>query len=337
MNYLKYAILLLGVSSVLPVLAEEREVMVCNKSAGIELAGTLALPDSGPHALLVMATGSGQQTRDEEIFGHKIFKDIADFLAKRGYATLRLDDRGAGDSGGVFANATTDDFAGDIASAIEAMRSDYPTVPCGVLGHSEGGSIAIKLASAGMCDFIVTLAAPAWKGDSIIMSQARAIANAQTGRWDKESLQRSLLDIAQSEMPAGLARPIFISTLAKDLGEAAKLPQVQQQLAASADLMLSDWYRQLLRYDPAEDIKNISVPWLALNGERDTQVLPGNLTTIATLNPKARLILLPGHNHLFQHCSTGLVNEYSTIAESISAETLEAIATWLDNEFGHDK
>lgn len=332
-------ILHVALASVISIcaVAEEREIEVINHSAGITLAGTLSLPDSGvTKALIVMASGSGQQNRDEEIFGHKLFGDIADRLAAAGYASIRMDDRGIGGSGGSFKGATTDDFVTDIASAIAAADSLCPSVPVGVLGHSEGGSVAIKLAAHNPdCSFIVTLAAPAWQGDSIIMSQTRAIAESMSGRWepDKEVLQRSLLDICMSQVPTAMARPGFIYTMSRGIGEAATLPNVQAQIAASADVMLSDWYRQFLRYNPAADIAAVAKPWLALNGDRDIQVLPGNLSTIRELNPQADVVLLQSHNHLFQRCTTGMVQEYATIAESISDTAIDAIIQWLDTRF----
>lgn len=73
---------------------------------------------------------------------------------------------------------------------------------------------------------------------------------------------------------------------------------------------------------------------LALNGSRDMQVLPGNLSTIAELCPKANIVLLDKHNHLFQHCTTGLMDEYAKLPEDISEETLQAIVDWLDGNFG---
>ena len=120
--------------------------------------------------MLVLASGSGQQNRDEEILGHKPFKRIAESLAERGYAVLRMDDRGIGVSEGKFDGAVNADFVSDIRAAVAFTDSLYPGVPKGVLGHSEGGTVAVRTAVADpLCSFIITLAAPAWQGDSIIM------------------------------------------------------------------------------------------------------------------------------------------------------------------------
>lgn len=309
----------------------ERDVTVANDAAGIALAGTLTEPCDGElRGAVVLATGSGAQDRDETIFGHKPFKVIAEHLSSAGYAVLRMDDRGVGESGGDFKTAVTDDFVSDIRSGLRYLDSCYVDLPTGVIGHSEGGTIAIKCAVADKnCDFIVTLAAPAWAGDSIIMSQSRALAVALTGKWDAETRQRRLLDIAKSYQPDFQARIALFAAMSEMTGEAAQLPAVKTQISQQIDALLSPWYRAMLRYDPADDISRVTVPWLALNGTLDCQVLPGNLDTIAMLNPAAETMLLPGLNHLFQTCTTGLPMEYQSLTEPISPALLSALTRWL--------
>lgn len=311
--------------------ASEREVAIENREAGITLAGTLTEPDGKIKAALVLATGSGSQNRDEEILGHRPFKRIADFLGERGYAVLRFDDRGVGGSGGDPEKTTVHDYAGDLACAMVFLDSCL-NVPVGALGHSEGGSAVVLLAGKkNLCRFVVTLGAPAWRGDSIIMSQARAMALATGGRWEGEQMQRRYLDMVMSDMPDILLRTALYTAVASDLGDAAGVNEVRKQIRIQTDMMSTPAYRSLVKYDPAEDIKAVAVPWLALNGDKDMQVLPANLETIGNLNPIADRRLMKDHNHLFQRCSTGMVQEYAAIAEDISEETLTTIADWLDS------
>lgn len=322
-------LLLIMVGTALSGLGLTRDVHIHN--GDVILAGTLSEPGGTPRAVIVLASGSGAQNRDEELLGHRPFRIIADTLTAAGYAVLRLDDRGTGQSTGVYADATIDDLDSDIAAALVYADSCFSGIRKGVLGHSLGGQSAVKMAARDKCDFIVTLAAPAWRGDSIVMSQARALATALTGRWDGEQLQRRLLDIAAADMPDYLARSMISMELAKSLGDAARLPAVRESIEANTSALLSPAYRGMLRYDPAGDIAAVGVPWLALNGDCDTQVLPGNLATIARLNPAADTVVLPQHNHLFQTCTTGLVNEYSTLGQAPSSRTLAEIIAWLTN------
>ena len=307
----------------LDIQATERNVKVYNPVANINLAGTLALPeDRVPKALVVLASGSGAQNRDEEVMGQRPFKVISDTLVAYGYGVLRCDDRGVGESEGDFNTAILDDFTSDALSGVSFLRKLYPHSKVGILGHSQGGQVAVKAASKDSVDFIVTLAAPAWKGDSLIMSQARAIAVATAGSWPNEGLQRNLLDIALSDLPPAIAKTLLYNLLAESVGSAATIPEVQTQLMEQIAPLVSPIYRDLLRYDPENDIKAVRVPWIALNGDRDLQVLVENLYTIKNLNSKAVTIVMPEHNHLFQKAVTGLMFEYPTAGKSPSDETL---------------
>ena len=262
------------------------EYVVNNTKANVQLSGTLTMPDN-PKAVIVMATGSGSQNRDEEMFGHRPFKVIADYLSRHGYAVLRTDDRGIGQSTGDATLATTDDFAEDAKYAVESLKKldALKDRPIGIIGHSEGGSIAIKCAPS--VDFIITLAAPAIQGDSIILTQTKAMldASGQGFAWDS----------------------------------------------------LYPWYRTFLRYNPAEDIRNIDIPWLALNGTKDLQVLcEDNTSTIMQLNPNATVVVFDGLNHLFQQCNRGTVDEYAIIEQTISPQVLETILNWLNTSIATD-
>ncbi|MDE6802839.1 MAG: alpha/beta hydrolase [Muribaculaceae bacterium] len=308
------------------------DVRVVNKDAGLTLAGTVTSPVDGyARAAIVMATGSGPQDRDETVFGHRPFRVIAEYLSSNGYVVLRMDDRGVGESEGERAEATSDVFAGDILAGIEWLDSCYSGLPKGVIGHSEGGILALKCAPKS--DFIVTLAGPAWSGDSIVMSQSRAAAVGMTGRWDGEELQRKIMQTLKSPMADFQARIVVTQALNHAYGAMASMAGVKEQINAQVDGLLSPWYRSFLRYDPAEDAKSVSVPWLALNGSKDTQVLPGNLQTFKKLNPNVTTVELPNLNHLFQTCTTGLPNEYASISEDFSPTALSVILDWLNERF----
>ena len=124
------------------------------------LKGTLTTPKncSRETPVLIMVTGSGLQNRDEEIFEHKPFAVIADAFAKAGIATLRYDDRGFGESTGDVISCTTEDLKNDALAGIRLLRERFDHV--GVLGHSEGGSIALMPA---IIPRLETAASPAGK------------------------------------------------------------------------------------------------------------------------------------------------------------------------------
>ena len=137
------------------------------------LRGTLVLPESCSRStpVCLLVTGSGLQDRDETLFEHKPFAVIADYLARRGIATLRYDDRGFGESTGDVVNCTTEDLKDDAAAGLALLRQRFDRV--GVIGHSEGGTIALMLAAEKKADFIVSLAGMVVSGRETLLAQNR--------------------------------------------------------------------------------------------------------------------------------------------------------------------
>ncbi|MBO7139231.1 MAG: alpha/beta hydrolase [Prevotella sp.] len=279
---------------------ETEEVTFRNEKDGATLAGTLTWPvgydpkSKKKPLVALFVTGSGQENRDEEVFDHKPFLVIADYLARQGIATLRYDDRATGAStGGDVKNATSEDFARDAAAGLEYLRNRKAFAKIGVLGHSEGGLIAFMLGAQGKTDFIVSLAGPGVKGDTLLTAQSNRI-------------------LKLTGMPATMTVEKYRS-----------LQEVQQV----------PWIKWFIDYDPSADIAATRCPVFALNGSYDCQVISSqNLPAIERLLPKSKKNLIkeyPGLNHLFQHCTTGLVNECRQIEETISPEVLSDIATWI--------
>lgn len=273
------------------------EVTFTNVIDKATLVGTLSYPidyKKEKTPVVLMVTGSGQENRDEEIFGHKPFLVIADYLARHGVASLRYDDRGFGKStGGDVKHATTADFARDAASGIEFLRTLKCFSKVGVLGHSEGGSIAFMLGAKGKVDFIISMAGIGVRGDTALTAQANR-----------------LLDLS--------GQPMRLSTL---------------QYRVNAYMKKSPWLNFFMDYDPSGDISKALCPVMAINGERDVQVISSlNLIGIKahlTENPKNFVKEYPALNHLFQHCTTGNVLEYRMIEETISPEVLEDIVRFI--------
>ena len=136
-------------------------------------------------------SGSGPQNRNEELLGHKPFLVLADYLTRNGIAVLRYDDRGIGESTGDFRSATSEDFAEDALSAVEYLKTRNEINKIGIAGHSEGGLIApIVAVQSDDIDFIVLMAGPGLRGDSILMLQTELIMKAN-GDSD-EAIQRDL-------------------------------------------------------------------------------------------------------------------------------------------------
>ena len=276
------------------------EVSFSNDAAGATLSGTLTCPagysEGKKVPVVLMVTGSGAQNRDEEVFGHKPFLVIADYLAKNGIASLRYDDRGVGRSTGNFKGATSRDFADDAAAGIAWLKDSRRFGKVGVLGHSEGGMIAFMLGADSVADFIVSMAGPGIKGDSLLAEQQ----NAQLRLYGK---------------PA--------NRTVKQVREEMKLQPKNAWLDYFAD------------YDPASDIMNTTVPVMAINGTHDMQVLAeSNLGAIRKYlvngNRQNLIKEYPELNHLFQHCQLATSLDYYRIEETCAPEVLKDIADWIN-------
>ena len=241
-----------------------KEESVSFTNAQYTFNGTLTLPEnySKNTPVVLMVTGSGQQNRDEELFIHKPFAVIADALARQGIASLRYDDRGWGDKSVNFADFTTDDFRQDAAAAIPLLRKRFNKV--GILGHSEGGTIAMMLAAEGKADFIVSLAGMAISGKETLIMQNRQAMSAiglpkETVDSYCNSISKALDEIASGKK----ASEININ----DVPQALK--PVTIKALQQAD---TPYIRHFLTVDAGKLLPEIKCPVLALNGTKDTQV-----------------------------------------------------------------
>lgn len=280
----------------LPYTTEETRFI--NPEDSAVLAGTLTYPTNfdamRPCPVVLMVTGSGLQNRDEEMMDHRPFAVLADYLARHGIATLRYDDRSTGQSTGDASMAATPVFMQDAAAGLQFLRSKGCFGPIGVLGHSEGGTIALMLAAHKQPDFIITLGAPGLRGDSILLLQ-----------------QLSLLP-PNAQQPA---------------------PDIQQ-VRLSAKAQGNAWLNYFVDYDPAADISEVECPALLLAGSKDIQVHAApNLAAIRRNMPKDTPLTIKeydGLNHLMQHCTTGRPDEYANIEETMAEEVMADIAEWLN-------
>ena len=331
-----------------PYLAEE--VRFVNPTDGDTLAGTLTMPTTpGPHRAVVMITGSGPQSRDEPVMNHRPFLVWADALTRLGIAVLRYDDRGVGASTGNFNEARTADLARDVEAAVDYLRSrkEIDNQRIGLIGHSEGGIVAPMVAVSRPKDvsFIVLLAAPGLRGDSILLMQNEVIsrrshtpdsireATVQLNRslfallvpptTDEEALRQSLAEVLRGAFFDGPLAP--------------PMPHEQVELAINQEMemLTAPWMRDFLRYDPAPMLSRVQCPVLAVQGSEDVQVpAAANLPIVEkalTLhgNKEVTVKEFPGLNHMLQHCQTCLPDEYGEIRETVSPEVLQFVGEWI--------
>jgi uncharacterized protein len=308
------------------------EEVAYDAGAGVRLAGTLTLPQGeGPFPAALLITGSGQQDRDETVFGHKPFWVLADALTRRGIAVLRVDDRGAGQSTGSMDDVTTADFAKDAEASFAwlAARGDIDADRIGLIGHSEGGTIAPMVAQADpRVAWIVMMAGPAVSGGDVLTEQLRRTQQAsglpaeivEANTAVQARIMRAVAEhYDDGEAAARAARAIMAETTVP--------AAAADQAAAQAAL---PWTRWFVAHDPAESLSAFQAPMLAIYGGKDVQV-PAQQSSgaLRRLAPDADIVVLPDLNHLMQTAGTGLPAEYAQIEETIAPVALETIVDWV--------
>jgi uncharacterized protein len=312
-------------------------------------SGTLTVPDTlKKYPAVLLVTGSGLQNRDEEIFGFKIFKMIADTLTSRGIAVLRYDDRGFGKSKGNVKIATTYDFAQDALAGIkELAKFDYiDKNNIGIFGHSEGGAISNIIASQypQLVKFIIMMSGPALSGTDIVLSQIEIINrnNAATDAEVEDALntQKSLFKLLKENKTndeiKDFLKGVYLKAYYKLPDEKKKYISDTNQFATSqAELgvkqVCTPWFKYFINYEPYNDLINIKCRIIAIFGEKDTQVEPKlNSQSFEkamkdSKNNNYIMRIFPNANHLYQSAVNGSVAEYSTLAKEFVPGFLDFI------------
>lgn len=332
-----------------PYIEEELSFRV--EGVNYEFNGTLTLPNKeGVFPCVILISGSGTQNRDEEIMGHKPFKVIADYLTRNNIAVFRYDDRGwKGDiTDSTIINATTLDYAADAKAALDMLLTHPNLNPkqIGVLGHSEGGAIAsILSANNPKVSFVVLLASPAQKGIDVLLQQNEVILkNIDMPKYAVDMQLDALKQIYNLFKKGYSNKEVeermnawFEKKLSKLKPEERKESQFVFPMERRKFItqLSSPWMRCFLELNPYDYMKSITQPLFALNGTHDVQVLyQYNMPQIEKALKKAnnknhKIYKAVGYNHLFQQCTTGMIDEYSKIEQTISPIILEEIKEFI--------
>ncbi|MDR1195429.1 MAG: alpha/beta hydrolase [Endomicrobium sp.] len=322
----------------------EEDIVFENKKAEIKLAATLTVPQGKtPFAAVVLISGNGPQNRDEEIFGHKPFLVIADYLTRNGIAVLRYDDRGVANSEGHFGSAQISDFVSDVQSAVEYLktRKEIDEKNIGLIGYGEGAAIASITASEDNdISFIILLAAQGVSGKNIILKQTELINKA--AKTGKKQLKRDLrvnkksIEIMTDTEDISKTRGLLIEYLGKAFDDfsPAEVPKGMGKtdfMRAYINMYTNPRMLDYLNYNPAETLKKVKCPVFAVWGAKDLQIsAKENFKAVKKAleeggNKNFALKIFARLNHLFQECNTGLPEEYRQIEQTFAPEVLEEI------------
>lgn len=339
-----------------PYSYNSEDIVYQNTDNSMQYGATITYPkDGNRHPAVILITGSGPQNRDEQIGNHKPFMVIADHLTKKGYVVLRVDDRGIDQTSAGSKGATSQDFANDVIVAIDYLktRKEVDQKKIGLLGHSEGGMIAPIVAQMRPKDvsFIILNAGPGTKVIDLMTEQNKAFLKSM-GLVDSVVdqycvLYKQVMSIVATAKDTQTAAQQITAAVDKWVKNTDKgivqittgitndetQAQVTQQFIGAAG---EPWFKYFLSYDPAPVLKDLSIPVLALYGEKDIQVVAepnqkGMEDALSKSKSKDyKVIVIPGVNHLFQECTQCTVQEYGNLDQTIAPKVLNTISDWMD-------
>lgn len=314
----------------------EEEVAFSNIPVNLRMAGMLTVPPGkGPFPAVVLVSDAGAQDRDATVGDYRPMGALADFLTRRGIAVLRVDDRGVGQSGGTPATATTAELVTDVQAALNFLRTrpEVDLARLGVIGHGEGGNVALLAAGQPLPPaFVVTLAAHGLPGrDIVVQQQTNTLRSLGTEPAQIEAAakrQQAMLDIIQ-QTPDNSQAQAIVANMLRQNNEAIDQATAQ----ASAAELTSPRYRHFLSFNPTEKLTAVTCPVLLLHGTADTYAAAdANLPLLAKgLKGNKNVVSkkLPGVNHLFQSDPA----EWPIVAgqqrETFSPQAQEMIREWI--------
>ncbi|TVT40561.1 alpha/beta hydrolase [Hymenobacter setariae] len=316
----------------------EEEVRFSNTDAKLQLAGTLTVPaGAGPFPAVVLLSDAGPHDRNGTAGDFAPLSRLADYLTRRGIAVLRFDDRGVGQSTGDI-QPTIEELASDAQAGLSYMRTrpEVKLSNLGLIGHGEGGNVALLTATMPEPPtFVVGLAPYALPG-SVILAQQQEIA-----------LRSLHADQAQITESINRQQEMFkIIRQTKDNGQAqAILANMMQQsnanldpaaAKASAADMVSARYRHFLSFNPLESLPQIACPVLLLYGTADdmlnVETNAAMLTRALRNNKGVTTHKFTGVNHLFQPDRTQWPLLNGEPKPNFSPAASDAVRAWITEQ-----
>lgn len=309
------------------------------------IAGTLTKGDNS--SVVILVSGSGLQDRNSNIAGFEVFKKISESLYRNGYSSFRYDDQTIGGSTGN-PDATIYDLSSELISIVEYFHSEsYSFDDIIVIGHSQGGIVGTLASQNSAIDKLILMASPANTGDEIIKQQIKIISELQG--IPEETVQQNLefQEKIVETVRSGLGWEQIENELKERLNEQfSTLPAKQREALGNMDAFVqsqvnaqlrsakTEWFRSFIMIDPIAELQNISIPILAIFGEKDIQVIPEhNLNILIESGYKGNLktIVIPDANHLFQKANTGLPGEYGILDKRFADGFMNEIVSWLNS------
>ncbi len=299
----------------------------------VTLKGTLSLPEGKEKSpAILFIHGSGPTDRDESVKGMAMnaFKELAETITSLGFATLRYDKRGVGESEGSYLEAGLWDLVDDAEAALNFLKQ-HPRVDSErviLLGHSEGCSIAPAVNKRQPVQGLILLAGAAESIKEAVIRQGElAFKELEATKGFQGWLLRTL---KVSEK----GRKAQAKTFEKIMNSDQAVMRIQFQK------INAKWMREHFAYNVITDLPKVTCPTIAITGSKDVQVQPEDTKKIAELvQGPAEYHIINNLNHLLRKqeepvSMVKLKKIYKkSIQEPVDSELKEMITDWLKRKF----
>lgn len=270
-----------------------------------------ATPAPWPAVLLI--AGSGPTDRNGNSVGlpgaNNSLELLAEALAERGIASVRYDKRGVGGSRASLtpeADLRFEMLADDAAAWVHRMRLDPRISTLTIAGHSEGSLLGMLATQRANADAFVSLEGAGRTAATVIHEQLAARAPAALA---------AQADSIMAEISAGRT--------------VASIPPALLSLyRPSVQPYLISWFR----YDPAKEVARLQVPVLIVQGTTDIQVSQEDAHLLAAANPRARLVIVDGMNHVLKLVPPDMTQQmksYSDPTLAVAPQLVDTIASFV--------
>ncbi|MEO8534922.1 MAG: alpha/beta hydrolase [Flavobacterium sp.] len=319
------------------------------KDTKLTYGATLTIPkNKKKYPLAILISGTGQHDRNYTYMGRESFTVLADYLARQGIASLRIDDRGIGKTTGDFKASTTGDFADDVEEQIAYLKRDknIDASHIGLIGHSEGGMIASIVSSRNKdIKFMISMSGVGVSGLEMLNLQNTAILKS-FGFPDKVvnkqmEMYNIMFKAVYDTKATDSVKPVLTEKLKNWLQQQDSVTIKEIHMADGRDLNFlyryskdaeRKWYRYTIHYNPQDYLPKITIPVLAINGDKDIQVpAKENLDSFKKYlkSKDVTTKIYPGLNHMYQHCTLCTGAEVKDLEEVFAPEVLDDVSKWI--------
>jgi pimeloyl-ACP methyl ester carboxylesterase len=318
---------------------------------GIQLAGEIEYPNkAGKFPAAILIWGNGPHTRDEEISGTPIFKQIAEELLKEDMVVLRMDKRGFGKSTGENitseGNYTTQDLADDVKLAYDLLNKhkSVDTTRVGLIGHSEGTMIAsILSAEDKSIDWIIAFGPVAVSGQKVVVEQME-LNRKRLGMSDEVSTNISKVwDKYVEFVKDGYKNDSIYYAIGREFLVAHGLDENDERITNEFINQLLDgyktpWNQYFFLNNNAENLEKVQVPFLAIFGGKDDQttvdlnLVPLNNALSKAENKNYKIVVLADEDHYFFRYKGERMEKHKFGEMKMSVKFLTTIKEWLTAE-----